>query len=120
MRTTALLLVAAVFVSACGDPESPPAGDEATAPDAAVVDRPLEAALREKREAFRAKASDDVKATFEKAAEEVAASGVLERAKKVGSKAPAFELEDHTGRSHELADYQADGPVVLTFYRGKW
>lgn len=121
MRTLALLLLAALTVSGCGDPKTPTEVDDAGVPDdAAVVDRPLEAALREKREAFSANASDEVKAMFEKGAAEIAASGVLERAKKVGSVAPDFELEDHRGRPHELSDLMSDGPVVLTFYRGKW
>ena len=38
----------------------------------------------------------------------------------VGDRAPAFTLPDALGRSVSLADLLADGPAVVTFYRGEW
>jgi peroxiredoxin len=38
----------------------------------------------------------------------------------VGERAPEFTLPDATGRLVTLSDLRADGPVVLTFYRGEW
>lgn len=38
----------------------------------------------------------------------------------VGEHAPAFTLPDATGRSVDLAELLAKGPVVLSFYRGEW
>lgn len=38
----------------------------------------------------------------------------------VGSTAPDFELPAAAGGSVRLADKLADGPVVLSFYRGAW
>ena len=35
-------------------------------------------------------------------------------------RAPTFALEDTDGRTINLADLLANGPVVLTFYRGVW
>jgi peroxiredoxin Q/BCP len=35
---------------------------------------------------------------------------------KTGDKAPLFELPDETGTPRKLADFLADGPVVLFFY----
>ena len=38
----------------------------------------------------------------------------------VGAEAPDFALPDATGREVRLSDLLAEGPVVLTFYRGAW
>ncbi|GAA1270352.1 peroxiredoxin-like family protein [Kitasatospora nipponensis] len=51
---------------------------------------------------------------------ELAASGLAERALGVGSPAPRFTLPAATGQCVALDGLLADGPVVLTFYRGAW
>src|ERR1700742_2992666 len=38
----------------------------------------------------------------------------------VGSVAPAFVLTDRAGPHFSLEDLLAEGPVVVTFYRGLW
>ena len=38
----------------------------------------------------------------------------------VGDRAPGFTLPDALGRPVSLADLLAQGPVVVTFYRGEW
>lgn len=38
----------------------------------------------------------------------------------VGEQAPAFSLPDANGRAVSLEERLADGPVVLSFYRGAW
>lgn len=38
----------------------------------------------------------------------------------IGASAPDFTLPDATGVNVSLADTLAEGPVVLTFYRGSW
>ena len=38
----------------------------------------------------------------------------------VGARAPDFALPDAMGRTVRLSDLLAEGPVVLTFYRGEW
>jgi peroxiredoxin len=38
----------------------------------------------------------------------------------VGEQAPAFSLPDATGETVSLAGRLAEGPVVLSFYRGEW
>ncbi|TXF88421.1 AhpC/TSA family protein [Neolewinella aurantiaca] len=43
-----------------------------------------------------------------------------EKAIKVGEAAPGFDLPDPEGKSISLADLLAEGPVVVTFYRGSW
>ena len=38
----------------------------------------------------------------------------------VGDVAPGFTLNDAVGNQVVLADLLAEGPVVVTFYRGEW
>ena len=47
-------------------------------------------------------------------------SGVLEKALKVGDKAPDFELPNAAGKPVKFSSLLADGPVVVTWYRGAW
>ena len=61
-----------------------------------------------------------VQRMMRKADDDLAAGGLIEKAKKVGDAAPDFELPDHEGNVVKLADLLADGPVVLSFYRGGW
>jgi peroxiredoxin len=62
----------------------------------------------------------DVRAVMQRAARELAESGQADEALTVGGKAPSFTLPSATGRTIVLDDLLADGPVVLTFYRGAW
>lgn len=39
---------------------------------------------------------------------------------KVGDVIPEFELSDATGKPVKSADLLANGPVLITFYRGEW
>jgi peroxiredoxin len=39
---------------------------------------------------------------------------------KKGAKAPAFELPDYSGRVVRSRDLLALGPLVVTFFRGRW
>jgi len=47
-------------------------------------------------------------------------SGQADRALKVGDKAPEFTLTDPDGNSYNSRDLLANGPLVVTFYRGVW
>ena len=51
---------------------------------------------------------------------ELSQSGIRERSLHVGQAAPDFALPDAHGRIVRLADLRAQGPVVVTFYRGAW
>lgn len=48
------------------------------------------------------------------------ASGIMNRVVRVGQTAPDFALPNVDGRSVSLAQPRARGPVVLSFYRGRW
>jgi len=58
--------------------------------------------------------------TMRRATAELKASGLSERAKKVGDKAPAFKLKDAEGKATSSTDLLAKGPLIVSFYRGVW
>jgi hypothetical protein len=45
---------------------------------------------------------------------------VLDKALQVGDQAPAFVLPDSRGVAVSSGKLLAAGPLVITFYRGKW
>lgn len=57
---------------------------------------------------------------MKRATAELVASGLAERALKVGDVAPAFALEDADGNVVRSEERLARGPLVLSFYRGVW
>lgn len=50
----------------------------------------------------------------------IASTGVLDRAKKVGDKAPDFKLPDAQGGEFDMKEARAKGPVIVTWFRGEW
>ena len=55
-----------------------------------------------------------------RATEELRRSGLAERALKVGDLAPTFELDNQDGQLVRSVDLLAEGPLVITFFRGHW
>ncbi len=76
--------------------------------------------IRDTIQKFREELPPDLSALIEQGAGEISALDIIERALKPGDKAPAFSLKNQTGEDRSLSNYLADGPVVLTFYRGAW
>ena len=80
--------------------------------------------LKEKLEAQKKKflgmAPPEAVQVMGKATEELRASGIMDRALSKGGTMPVFTLENQTGESVSSADLLAKGPLVLSFYRGKW
>ncbi len=58
--------------------------------------------------------------TMHRATAELVASGAATRALKAGDKAPAFTLKDPDGHDVSSAALLAQGPLVVSFYRGVW
>ena len=52
--------------------------------------------------------------------DELRASGLADRALKVGDGAPSFALAATDGGVVSLDTLVTRGPVILTFYRGRW
>jgi peroxiredoxin len=62
----------------------------------------------------------DVRDTMKRNADDLAASGLAGHALGAGARAPRFTLRSATGNQVTLDALLAEGPVVLTFYRGAW
>jgi peroxiredoxin len=76
--------------------------------------------IRDTIQKFRGQLPPDLTALIEQGAGEISALDIIERALKPGDKAPAFSLKNQNGEQKNLSEYLAQGPVVLTFYRGAW
>ncbi len=58
--------------------------------------------------------------TMHRATTELIASGAATRALKAGDRAPRFTLNDPDGKPVSSAALLAQGPLVVSFYRGVW
>jgi len=55
-----------------------------------------------------------------RATADLSASGLADRAKKVGDQAPSFSLKDPEGNIVSSAELLARGSLIVSFYRGVW
>lgn len=76
--------------------------------------------LLQKKQSFLEKADQKKIDDYEEGIRTVADSGVIERAKQKGDKAPDFTLPNAVGEEITLSNLLKDGPVVLIWYRGEW
>lgn len=80
--------------------------------------------LKDRLEAIKAQGKTripaEAQAVMQRATDALRASGTLARAPKVGAPAPDFTLPDLAGRPVSLGELRRRGPVVLSFYRGRW
>jgi len=76
--------------------------------------------LEKMREASWGRWPAEKRAILYRVRDEIAASGLIERALRPGDRVPDFELPDVSGTRVRLADLRARGPVVISFYRGHW
>ena len=72
------------------------------------------------REASKARIPPEARAVMERSINDLRTSGIMARIAVVGQKAPDFALPDAAGGTVNLGDLRARGPVVLSFYRGRW
>ena len=81
-------------------------------------------ALQEKLDAMRemakARIPPETRAVMERSVADLRASGILSRVARAGQAAPDFTLPDAGGQLVGLTSLVARGPVVLSFYRGRW
>lgn len=80
--------------------------------------------LEDKLEAIRATAKarlpEEAQALMQRDIDDIRASGLLDRGVKVGQRAPQFTLPNTEGTPVSLTALLAKGPVVLSFFRGRW
>ena len=72
------------------------------------------------RESFEGQAPAEALVVMHRDTDDLRNSGILDRVPKVGDTLPAFTLPDTEGNPVSSADLLAEGPLVLTFYRGTW
>jgi hypothetical protein len=80
----------------------------------------LQDKLNEHKANFEKNAPPEALEVMHRATADLRNSGILDRALKVGDKAPEFELENTSGELIRSKDILSDRLMVLTFYRGKW
>jgi hypothetical protein len=80
----------------------------------------LQMKLDEIRAGFKEKADPESLTLMERAAKELDHSGILDRVRGSGSRMPEFTLFAAQGGEVSSQKLLADGPLVLTFYRGVW
>ena len=72
------------------------------------------------RAGFAKQAPEEARRVMARATEDLRASGILDRIPKVGDTLRAFELPDTSGATVRSEELLAEGPLVLSFYRGVW
>lgn len=80
----------------------------------------LQDKLDEYKKSFLDKAPPEAVKVMQRATEDLKNSGILDKVLKVGESAPGFSLPDENGNLVELKGLLAQGPVVISFYRGQW
>ncbi len=100
------------------------AAPQAAAQEAATSDAPETMTLSEQLDArkqrFLEMAPPERISAVTSAIEEIAASGILEKAIRKGDKAPDFTMPNAIGESVSLYAELEKGPVILAWYRGSW
>lgn len=81
---------------------------------------PLQDELNAARASWEQRVGDEVVATVAAHGEALRRSGIAARALAPGAKFPDVALTDARGRRARIHDRLADGPLVVTFYRGGW
>ena len=80
----------------------------------------LQDELKTLRERAEAKRPPEIVATMRRAVDELRASGAPGRVLKAGDPAPQWALPNADERIVESKTLLARGPLVVTFYRGRW
>jgi hypothetical protein len=69
---------------------------------------------------FEAKAPKDAMEIMHRATDDLRNSGIMQGVLKSGDTAPDFALKNADENVIRLKDLLANGPLVLSFYRGRW
>ncbi len=80
----------------------------------------LQERLDTMREASKARIPPEARAIMQRSIDDLRASGIMERVVRVGQTAPDFTLPNAGSRPVSLQEQLARGPLVLSFYRGRW
>lgn len=81
---------------------------------------PLQDQLDAMRSASSERIPADKRAIMARVTEDMIARDLASQAKSVGDAAPQFALEGARGETFQSSVALANGPLVLTWYRGNW
>jgi len=87
---------------------------------AATQTKTLAEQLRDRRELAERYTPPDVVALYQRAIDELRASGILDHTLKAGDRAPEFSLPDENEKAITSAALLKRGPLVICFFRGRW
>jgi hypothetical protein len=80
--------------------------------------------LKEQLQAIKEKSQErlpaESRAIMEGAVDDLRRSGAVDHVVQVGGRAPDFTLANASGRPVDLTGLLRRGPVVLSFFRGRW
>jgi RecJ-like exonuclease len=80
----------------------------------------LQEQLERIKESGKKRIPEAARAVMTRAQEELKQSGIAERTLRVGARAPEFSLPEADGKMVGSQDLLRNGPLVVSFYRGKW
>jgi len=80
----------------------------------------LQTDIEQYKAGFVEKVPVDVRELMMQATKDLADSGIVEKAPKVGEQLPSFTLTNQLDEQISLESLTAKGPVIVTFYRGGW
>ena len=80
----------------------------------------LQAKLDAFRKNFEKQVPPEALELMHRATDDLRSSGIMRRAVKVGDNAPDFTLRNTAGQEVSLSQLLLKGPVILSFYRGRW
>ena len=81
---------------------------------------PLNQRLSEMRAANESRRPPEATALMNHTTEELGATGILDRIVVVGQEAPLFARKNLAGKTVKLEALLYRGPVILSFFRGRW
>ena len=80
----------------------------------------LQEQLERIKESGKKRIPEAALAVMVRALDELKRSGISEHTLRVGSRAPEFTLPDKDGQVVSSAELLRNGPLAVSFYRGKW
>lgn len=72
------------------------------------------------RSASKARVPEATRVVMDRVVQDVRAAGLVDSAIKAGDRLPDFTLPDTAGQPVSSAELLARGPLVVSFYRGRW
>jgi len=82
--------------------------------------RPLREIYAERKELIAKYVPAETQAIHNKVVAELKQQGIATKALAVGAPAPRFELKDHNGKLVSSQTLLSQGPLVISFFRGRW